>query len=321
MTPPPSVISQQLDDMRRLLGTVIGQNRDILDETAKRRSSDFGRSPRGSGMRRVEELLRRALRRSGDIEMADELDREREADGPPPDGYTDLETPSDEWDREGSYFPGSETMYTEELYPKARDPPNSFTSSYDRRRRGRFSKVPESLLDGDLPTPEFDEDFAMQDLPPQTPSEEYVIPRAHVPPHIANRPRRPSTEHGSPPPSEGEMYDEYTDDDGIGPPPPDDMSEERDERPLPYRPDERHDREPSEYTDDDAGQRTPHRLPPPQPVDLPTPVGSPGYLPQTGQTMRPPYGMGGRPPPPGFTDMPRPSMPRIAGVRDPISTT
>jgi hypothetical protein len=38
--------------------------------------------------------------------------------------------------------------------------------------------------------------------------------------------------------------------------------------------------------------------------------------------MRPPYPAGGMPPPPpGMTEMPRPSLPRIAGVRDPISTT
>jgi hypothetical protein len=48
-------------------------------------------------------------------------------------------------------------------------------------------------------------------------------------------------------------------------------------------------------------------------------------LPGQGPAVRPGYpgasGFANLPPPPGMQNMPRPSMPRIAGVRDPISTT
>jgi hypothetical protein len=45
-------------------------------------------------------------------------------------------------------------------------------------------------------------------------------------------------------------------------------------------------------------------------------MSGPGMM---GQGGRPPFP--GMMPPPGMMNMPRPSLPRIAGVRDPISTT
>ncbi len=302
-------IAKQFEDMRRLMATLIGQNNDILHEAEKRRSLEVELSPRGPGLRRIEDLLRRALLHLGDSEIAAELGRESIHDDQT-GRYPEPRVLSEEdLDREGSMYPGSEGMYSDEFNPKSKAPANSFTDSYARRRRRPFSAVPESLLEGDLPESEFDEDFAMRDLPPQTPPAEYIIPHAQVPPHIANRTLR----------TPQEMQDEYPEDYS-------DYSTERSEEdpqeqqnPVPYRPVEQSDRGPSEYGDEE-GERSPvRRLPTPQPVDLPTPVRSPGaYPPQ----MSAPYPRGGMPPPPpGVNEMLRPSLPRIAGVRDPISTT
>ena len=241
----------------------------------------------------------------GDNEIAAEFGRgsQRSQAG---EGYPESQSPTDEgWDQGGSFFAGTDAMYTDDFNPKTRAPPNSFTDSYDPRRRQRFSAVPESLLDGELAEPDFDEDFAMQDLPPETPPAEYVIPRARVPPNIGGRrPPPPAQQEQQPGDDYSEHKSERSEDD-------------QDQRPLPFRPDEQYDQRQSQYSDE-APERGPSRpLPPPQPVDLPTPVRTPETRPTQ---MGPSYG-GMPPPPPGFAEMPRPSLPRIAGVRDPISTT
>jgi len=310
VTPPNDAVAQQLDDMRRLLGTVIGQNNDILNETARRRSFEVQLSPRGPGLRRIEDLLRRALLHLGDSEIAAELGRES---GDPQSGeaYHASRSPTEEGlTREGSIYPGSDAMYSDEYNPKVNAPANSFTEDYAQRRRGHFSGVPQSLLEGDLPEPDLDEQFAMRDLPPQTPPAEYMIPRSQVPPHMAQMPRQPPQQT---PATEAYEYpqEEYTDygsEQG--------ESQEQDQAPVPYGQDQQSDRSRSEYGDE-VTQRSATRLPPPQPVDLPTPVRTPQSYPAQ---MGPSYG-GMPPPPPGMGEMLRPSLPRIAGVRDPISTT
>lgn len=101
---------------------------------------------------------------------------------------------------------------------------------------------------------------------------------------------------------------------------------DEDQPPIPYRQEDRYPSEDGQYSEEEGDRGPSRRLPPPQPVDLPTPVRSPSQFPhqqfsQQGQpmNMRPPF-PGGMPPP-GMGEVPRPSLPRIAGVRDPISTT
>ena len=302
MTPHLDGVSQQLDDMRRLLGTVIGQNSDILNEATRRRSFEVELSPRAPGLRRIEDLLRRALLHLGDSEIAAELGRESR----PHDVYPESSTPSEEsFNNDASMFAGTEGMYSGDFNPKARAPPNSFTDSIDPRRRRRFSAVPDSLLRGEITTPDFDEGFAMRDLPPQTPPAEYVIPHAQVPPQIASRRRPPRAQRYDEQPEE--EYSEFSSN----------PEEEQDQTPVPYRQDEQYDQGLSEYGDEQGERRPTRPLPPPQPVDLPTPVRTPETYPPQG----PSYPAGGMLPPPGMAGMPRPSLPRIAGVRDPISTT
>ena len=197
------------------------------------------------------------------------------------------------------------------------------TDSYKHRKQ--WSEVPSSLLDGPLGEGDFDseaERIAMEDLPPDTPPAEYMIDKSTIPPHIAARlPRQqqpPDEEYYE----EDEPYEEsiHTEPLPESSPPP----SKHTPPPVPYRPEEDPERGDSIYTDDELDRRPITRLPPPEPVDLPTPVGSESGYPQMagGSHMRPPYPMGGMPPPPpGVGEMPRPSLPRIAGVRDPISTT
>ena len=77
-TLPHEALNQQFDDMRRLMGTLIGKTNDLASEVARSRSYEVDMSPRGPGMRRIEDLLRRALLRLGDSEFLDEYNLERD---------------------------------------------------------------------------------------------------------------------------------------------------------------------------------------------------------------------------------------------------
>jgi len=144
-------IAKQFEDMRRLMATLIGQNNDILHEAEKRRSLEVELSPRGPGLRRIEDLLRRALLHLGDSEIAAELGRESIHDDQT-GRYPEPRVLSEEdLDREGSMYPGSEGMYSDEFNPKSKAPANSFTDSYARRRRRPFSAVPSQNLMKTLP--------------------------------------------------------------------------------------------------------------------------------------------------------------------------
>lgn len=318
----PDAIAQQFEDMRRLLGTVIGQNNDIMQA---RRSYDVDLPPTGPGFRRLEDLLRRALYRLGDSDIMEEdgLDKY-------PDESGGLRAPSDSA-KEGSWYRGGGSIYSSELNPKFRAPDGSYTSDHERRIRGKASPVPSELLDPYFGSPEFDEDFAMQNLPPETPPSDYVAPRMALPPHLANHLRNQRHQEPEPTPIPYRPASVHTEE--MYPSEPPLPETPKDQTPVPYHPPLEQEDDMSQYTDDDQGRGQARPMPPPQPVDLPTPVGSNENLnlgnSGQGQSFRPNYGqpgmggmgMGGLPHPPGMTEMPRPSMPRIAGVRDPISTT
>jgi hypothetical protein len=322
ITPPlmPDAVAQQFEDMRRLLGTVIGQNNDIMQA---RRSYDVDLPPSGPGFRRLEDLLRRALYRLGDSDVMEEDGMDKY-----PDETGDLRAPS-ESAREGSWYRGGGSIYSSEFKTKYGAPDGSYTSEHKRRLRGRASPVPSELLDPYIDSPEFDEDFAMQNLPPETPPSDYVAPKMSLPPHLATHLRNQRQQEPAPVPYRPESVQTEE----MYPSEPPLPETPRDQTPVPYHPPLEQEDSMSQYTEDDQGRGQGRQMPPPQPVDLPTPVGSkenlnlgnsgqgpsfrPGYSGQPGMSM----GMGGLPHPPGMTEMPRPSMPRIAGVRDPISTT
>ncbi|WWD20657.1 hypothetical protein CI109_105133 [Kwoniella shandongensis] len=356
VTPPPvimpEVMNSQFDDLRSLLGNIIGRQEDMAQELARRRSYDVELPDRGPGMTRLENMLRRLLERVGDSDYLDVLS------GPVPDEkrayhMSHLSTPKPQGTKDGSMYGGGDSVYSGEFGSRGRHAPaNSFTSDYDRRRRGPLTDVSDSLIDGQLAEPEFDENFALSGLPPDTPPGEYVPRHPQVPAQLTRRapPAQPAEQPAPQSQPEEPQYEEYYQDDAPEPasvaeeevpiteyeptpqptpvPPPKEVTPEQspDQPPIPYRTEDDYDDEDRTY-EEETYPRGPSRPgPPPQPVDLPTPVNSlrnmPQYQQQGQYPMRPPFPVGGMPPPgPGMTDMPRPSLPRIAGVRDPISTT
>ncbi|WWC65105.1 uncharacterized protein I303_107719 [Kwoniella dejecticola CBS 10117] len=384
VTPPPliipEVINQQFDDLRNLLGTLIGRQEDLLgrqDEMAqemnRRRSYDVELPDRGPGMARLEDLLKRVLQRVGDSEFADDFEPSPKKKGLYP--IPPMATPKSEGTRDGSMYEGGDSIYGSEFGARGRGAPaNSIASSFDRRRRRPISEISSSLIDGEIPEPEFDEEFALSGLPPDTPPEEFISRQPQFPRHLVGqqRPRAAPTPQQQyippqpvPPPEpiqeypeEEEYYDERPEQEPSPqpepvyepspepayqpqpipeqpateyeptPPPVQQREMTPDQPPIPFRSHDDYQDDNGQYQDD-ALQRGPYQPgPPPQPVDLPTPVNSPRNMPpysgqQTG--MRPGFAPAGMPAPPipgpAMTDMPRPSLPRIAGVRDPISTT
>lgn len=311
-------VAQQLDDMRRLLGTVIGQNNDILQN---RRSYEVDLPPANPGLKRLEDLLRRALYRLGDSDMMDE------------DGlFKDPSQKEDEMTtsgKEGSWYEGGGSIYSGEFRPKYEVPNGSLSNEAHRRLLGGPSPIPSELLDPYAESPDFDAEFAITQLPPATPPSDFVAPRTTLPPQLADhlRNNRQHPQHPMQATVES-VYteDAYSEDDHETSPP----SEVLAPIPIRPRPAEDDDDATTSYGEDEIARGPARQLPPPAPVDLPTPVGSRenvhmhGSGPGPGPSIRPGYPANqyaGLPPPPGMGQMPRPSMPRIAGQRDPISTT
>jgi hypothetical protein len=368
----PDAVAQQFDDMRQLLGTLIGRTDDILHETAKRQAFEIEMSPKGPSLGRIEDLLRRLLFRAGDTELTGEYEKGANGYIPPlrrfEDGMDEPETPSEEWEPEASMYRGGDSVST--AGPgRRRAPPPSHTSSFIRAQ-DRNSLTSDSHNTDRTETPGFDDEFAIKNLPPDIPPRGHIEIRSQAPPNIVKRKGGPQqqsvqpgqeyyipgparTEEYAPESEYGEQYqDQYQEpsegswDGGEEPEKQQDQGQlMEDDHPLPPTPSDIHPipipapgsqspykRQPSLYSADDGGHRLPVRTPPtPQPIGLPSPVNSEdqrrgGYGYPSGQPgMRPGVsggpGMPGMPMPPGMMDMPRMSMPRIAGVRDPISTT
>ncbi|RXK40622.1 hypothetical protein M231_02077 [Tremella mesenterica] len=346
VTPPPLLLppnlTDQLADMRSLLGTVIGQNNSLLQEMDRRRSFNVELPPQNPSLRRLEDLLRRALVHLGDSDIMEEMGRTPRQPNDIPMEYDEHGqlVPSEKAYSEGGIYEGGGSIYSDEFNPKVRAPVNSMTSEYDRQRRGGFSPIPDSLLEGSVGEPDFDDEFAVQNLPPSQP------PSPHIPepismPQALSRIRRKPVPQAVPAPIQEEEYEDipYHDHEPEPEQPlesplptpasqitqplpqtPQDQTPAPLDRPLPQEPEE-------EYYDEEEPDRGPYRPgPPPQPVDLPTPVRSPRDFtplppPHPGPSMRPWPAAPMPPMGPGIAEMPRPSLPRLAGVRDPISTT
>ncbi|KAK4686714.1 hypothetical protein P7C73_g3410, partial [Tremellales sp. Uapishka_1] len=356
VTPPPLImpdaISARFDQMQHLLGTLIGRTDDLQQEINRKREIEIEMSPpRGPTLGRIEDLLRRLLLHSGDSEIAEEMGQGgfyKEPQRVFPDDQPP--TPSEaEWTREGSFYKGGDSIYSEGMF-KAPAPANSLVSSSARSYGSRLSRVPESLLDGELPAIDFDEEFAMSGLPPGSPPEEYQAKRSEVPQNLLRRtprqqpqptPQQPSREMYPQDPIQEEPEEQYQpsdytesryEDEPWEPEPEPEPEQEaerpssRDQTPVPYDNGQMVpvDEDDQDYSDYEPSRpiRTP---PPPQPVHLPSPVrsnaGNP-YPPRP-PMMQPGFpGSQMGPLPPGAMNMPpRSSLPRIAGVRDPISTT
>ncbi|WVQ70693.1 hypothetical protein IAR50_000215 [Cryptococcus sp. DSM 104548] len=371
ITPPPlllpEVVNSQFDDLRNLLGTLIGRQEDILgrqelmaQEIARGRNFDVELPDRGPGLLRLEDLLKRVLNKVGDSEFTHEymsIQDEKMSAYP----RSTLSTPKTMGTKDGSIYDGSSSVYSGEFGGHGRRAPaNSVTSEHERRNRPL--SVSDSLLDGHLGSPDFDEDFALSGLPPDTPPQEFVGRQLHGPPTFLHRnlqqapkmaspmqqPRAQQTPQHAPVQQyqEPQYYqDEESEQEREEPlteyepseaplgrettpvPAPKDISPQESpvHPPVPYRTEDDYQDDQRPYEDDQYDRQPTRQLPTPQKLDLPTPVNSPRNIPQfsqPGPSMRPPFPPGpGMMPGPGMSDMNRPSLPRIAGVRDPISTT
>ena len=352
VTPPPYMsadsVQRQFDDIRNMLGSLIGRTNDIADEVARRREYEVELPPRPE-LSRIENLLKRTLSRLGGPDMDDHVPGHSNA---PMDTPMTEKPPTSTRTRTGSLYDGSNAIYSDELGSNVKAPANSFVEVYDPKLR-RWSSVPSSLLDGYAPEPEFDADFAISNLPPDTPPQEYSLNPVRVPDFIRDRlprkgdvpPPRPlqhdyaQTEYDASPVQQQAPLPSTKASSTAPPSPreePDDPTQDmHDLPPIPYRTEQIPEDQQSYWSEDDNDRGPVRQAPPPAPVDLPTPVRSPGQIPQNGFSngqmgygpgMRPPMSgpgmMGpGMPPPPGMNGMGRPALPRIAGVRDPISTT
>lgn len=253
VTPPPVIIppaiTQRLDDMSSLLGTVLGQQRDILDELDRRQQSmEELDSSRQLSLPRIQDLLYRILDRVSDgpseyapSEPMSYLPRKR------PATYSDID------DRgEGPFYPGTDSVYSDEGGRRAPAPANTTVSGMSVSGRAT-----ESLLGGDVGAPEFDEELEMLGLPPDSPPREPFIPRAPLPSFMHQPP--PGLIRQEP------LLQDYSSENGDDPV--QDTRAMNEEPSLPSTEDQA-----SLTNSADVPLRAPRKAPPPRQVDLPTPV-------------------------------------------------
>lgn len=364
VTPPPFIvpelINQQFDDLRNLLGTLIGRQEELLGrqdmlarELERKRSFDVQLPDRGPGLARLEDLLERVLNRVGDSDFPDEYRPtfEKKKD------YlaSHLATPKTEGTIEGSMYGGGENMYSSEFDGRGRRAPvNSMSSGYKRRRLGPSEGAPASLTESEIPSPEFNDDFALSALPPTIPPQEFTsrqpqgrpklfikslrqhpqpVPQ-HVPQHsTAQEYHGPEYNKEEYEPEAEQPITEYEPsaqpDSEPTPYPAEETTVQQSpiQPSVPFRTEKDYQDDFRPYQDETYTRRPARQAPPPQQLNLPTPANSPRNMPsyhaRLGPSMRPPFPPGfGMPfPGPGMTNLPRPNLPRIAGVRDPISTT
>lgn len=354
------MINQQFDDLRNLLGALIGRQEDLLGrqdmlgrELERKRSFDVQLPDRGPGLARLGDLLERVLNRVGDNDFPDEYRPtfEKKKD------YlaSHFATPKTEGTIEGSMYGGGESVYSSEFDGRGRRAPvNSMSSGYKRRRLGPSEGAPESRIESEIPSPDFDDDFALSALPPDIPPQEFIsrqpqkrpklftkslrqhpqpVPQ-HVPQHsTAQEYHRPEYNEEEYEPEAEQPITEYEPSVQPDPEPTPYPAEETtvQQSPIqpsvPFRTGKDYQDVYRPYQDGTYTRRPARQAPPPQQLNLPTPANSlrnmPPYHARPGPPMRPPFppGFGMPLPGPGMTDMPRPNLPRIAGVRDPISTT
>lgn len=284
------------------------QNRALMDQQIKVQrmlESDEMRPAKGPSLERLEDLLLRLLARDGDSECPTGFTGNDYAPA-----YRAKKAPSPSVLSKRTFDTAHpDSMYSDEQGARAPAPAPSIDSEYARRQRARMSGVPESLLEmSSHLTEELDEEWEMQNLPPQSPDVDLdPRPRA-MPPIMLNRmgPERyessvsevESRPHRIQPPSEDESSSEAE-------------TPRPAQRPI-LLPRPQSPETVSESTATSTTPSPPHRQfrpgPVPQPVRLPSPVPLEGY-----PSVVPPPSFR-----PGFP-LPQPS--RLAGAREPMTTT
>ncbi|KAL1409582.1 hypothetical protein Q8F55_003573 [Vanrija albida] len=289
VTPPaviiPESFNQRVEDMGTLLGMVMGQQKDILEELAFRRELDTQEPSRIEHM--FGEILRH-IETMGYPKPLAPLPRKRPAS-------------STAWSNaEGNFYPGSRSVYSDQF--GAPVPPNTAHSG-----TSLLSRIPESLLEDGTPEYEFDDEHEIDNLPPASPPRERQQYRAPAPDAVT-RQRYALPEY------DGEVEDETAEETNELPAP-----APAPQRPVPYRQPQA-DREVEEdavYEDEPPERRQPRpRPPPPEPVELPTPVNSERRKLRDADAAPGPAGPQSR-----FGRPPRGSMPRFGRPRSPLSTT
>jgi hypothetical protein len=163
----PDSLNQRLDDMSNLLGTVLGQQRDILDQLNQ------GKRDRGMGMMDpghsapVEDMLRQILSHLGTVQ---------------PRGSFSGSTVGSEFDPT-SFYPGG-SVYGSEVGMNPIAPPNSVIGVPSPTLS---SVIPESLLNGSIEHNPFDYEYATRNLPPAQPPMPSQRQPAHMPEWLRQR--------------------------------------------------------------------------------------------------------------------------------------
>lgn len=269
----PAAFSQRLDDISTLLGAVLGQQRDIMDELGRRREIQVELdSNRHITLPRIEDLLRNILERVEEGAHGQSYASRRTPSVPYKRRATPVhEADSDVGDREGPWYNGAGSVVSSDggLQPPA--PPNSEAGI----KTPRTVYLTESLLDENVGEPDFDDEFMINNLPPAEPPQEQRIPRAQPPTFIRRlppmgQPQQPmqAPQPAGPQQPQERAYD-YTSEVEAQP-----ETEIQHPRPIPFG--AQHAAENlDQYADADAEQaaRGPlNRGPTPQPIDWPTPV-------------------------------------------------
>lgn len=299
-----------VEDSRLLkdLASIKDQNRALMDQQLQVRhmlESGEAKSTKGPSLERLEDLLLRLLARTED---SDSLTGFSEQDYNPSQRARKPSSPSI---RSRATFDTAhpDSMYSDEQGARAPAPAPSIDSEYARRQRARMSGVPEPLLEiSSHLTEELDEEWELQNLPPQSPDVD-LDPRPRARPPIMLNRKNPERYASSVSEAESLFPRLQHDADDEG------SSEAETLRPVqrpiiiprPQTP------ESSSETTTTSTTPSPRRRhfrpgPVPQPVRLPSPVPLEGY-----PSVVPPPSFR-----PGFP-YPRPS--RLAGAREPMTTT
>ncbi|WOO79595.1 uncharacterized protein LOC62_02G003121 [Vanrija pseudolonga] len=299
VTPPdfllPESFNQRMEDMGHLLGLVMGQQKDIIEELAYRRELDAEGPARMEAM--FAQILHQLEANAYHQKPLAPLPRKRPAS-------------SESWSEvEGDFYPGSQSVYSGDFGQRTPAPPNTLHSA-----TSLLSRIPESLLEDDTLEPEFDEEYEVGNLPPASPAHEQKQYRTEVPEAVV-RQRNQQLEY------ESEVEDEEAAEDVervLADPAPAPATPPQ--RPIPYRQPQADERPEEEtvYRDEQPERRRPTtRAPPPEPVELPTPVNS-EYRKLRDAALDAPGPAG---PQSRFGRPPRGSMHRFGRPRSPLSTT
>jgi hypothetical protein len=319
---PSSDLRHEIIEMKDYMGGILDRSDMIMDEQRKLREimedqllteSDKTKA-RAPTLHRLEDLLLRLLVNSGDSEILHELGQTRSSTSSrrsEPTSYTTASAHS----RFTSEELTESSIYSDERGLKAPAPPGSLVSHpHNRGGRDRSSGIPDSLL---VTTPridgELDEDWEMHNLPAMNAPVADAPRRRAQPPDLSHLRRQQPAPIDFGQSSDEDLYYEPLEDENVPTrqaapvaprrPAPAPIMQPASEPELPSTPS-------SDSTITPPRPRQHHSGPAPQPLGVPSPIGSSRPMPMPSSSFRPM---------PMPSMLPRPS--RLAGTREPMTTT